>query len=113
MKKVIVTGGRDYDDFSMVQDVLDFLNPSVIIQGGCFGGADVLAAEYAKQEKIECITYKAKWNKHGKKAGPIRNEEMVKDNPDAIVVAFPGGRGTENCVKWAKACGNIVLRVEE
>lgn len=109
--KIIITGGRDYDDKIMVQEVLDLLKPTMIVQGGAFG-ADQLARNYAEFYKIECITVSADWDTHGKAAGPIRNREMLKAYPDAVVVAFPGGRGTDNCVKTAVAMNMIVLRVE-
>jgi len=109
--KVIVTGGRDYSDANMVDDVLDLFKPTMIVQGGAFG-ADRLARMYAEFYKIECVTMSADWEKHGKAAGPIRNVEMLKAHPDAVVVAFPGGRGTANCVQYACEMNMIVLRVE-
>lgn len=107
---VIVTGGRDYRDQAMVDDVLNSFNISLLIQGGA-QGADQLALEYAKEKEIAYFTYEADWNKHGKAAGPIRNREMLLANLDAIVVAFPGGLGTENCIKQALQLNMIVFKV--
>lgn len=112
MKEVIVTGGRDYDDYIMVEEVLEFLQPDVIIQGGATG-ADGLARIWADENGVECFTFEADWEKHGKSAGPIRNKEMITQKSNAIVVAFPGGKGTENCVKTAVGLNRIVLRVEK
>ena len=44
-RPIIVTGGRDFSDHIMLADVLDFLNPDMIIQGGA-PGADDLARNY-------------------------------------------------------------------
>lgn len=113
MKKVVVTGGRYYSDSVMVFDVLDFLRPDILFQGGA-NGADLLAKEWAGDFDCEVVTVEANWDKHGKAAGPIRNGEMLdKAGSDAIVIAFPGGKGTENCIKQAKERNMIVLRVEE
>jgi len=109
---VIVTGGRDYEDYAMVADVLDLFDADLIIQGGA-AGADRMARDYAYQNNIICETVKADWNKHGKAAGPIRNLEMLKKYPNAVVVAFPGGKGTENCVKQAASLNMIVLTVHK
>lgn len=109
-KFVIVTGGRDYADHSMITDVLNFLSPHTVIQGGA-SGADKLADEWAS-EFAQSITFKADWNKHGKAAGPIRNAQMLDAYPHAVVVAFKGGDGTEGCIKLAKQRNMIVLRVE-
>jgi len=111
MKTIIVTGGRDYDDFNMVQDVLDLFKPTLIVQGGA-NGADTLARHYADSEKVKCITYEADWTKHGKAAGPIRNRLMLMEYPNAVVIAFPGGAGTANCVKQAISRNMIVLEVK-
>lgn len=113
MKTVIVTGGRDYDDFAMVADVLEALSPERIVQGGALG-ADQNARRWAEASGVECVTVEADWDKHGKAAGPIRNREMLERfRGDSLLVAFPGGKGTENCVKTAVALNYVVLRVEK
>jgi predicted Rossmann-fold nucleotide-binding protein len=111
MKTIIVTGGRNYQDFAKIGRVFDFLGPHLLVEGGALG-ADRLAREWAEYNYIDVITFYADWDSHGKAAGPIRNRKMLEEHPDAIVVAFPGGKGTENCVKQAKELGRVVLRVE-
>jgi hypothetical protein len=109
---VIVTGGRDFQDERLVFLVLEYLNPEKVIQGGA-AGADALARAWAaKLGGVPCETFEADWATHGKAAGPIRNREMLFRYPYAVVVAFPGGRGTEDCVKQARERNHIVLRVE-
>lgn len=107
---IIVTGGRDYADAAMVSDVLETLKPDLVVQGGA-SGADTLAHEWAN-EYSQSLTFKADWKSFGKLAGPMRNAAMLDAYPDAIVVAFPGGKGTESCVELAKKRNMIVLRVE-
>ena len=96
----------------MLQDVLKILKPSLIVQGGA-KGADELARLYAEHYLVNYKTFEADWCLHGKAAGPIRNKEMLLAHSDAVVVAFPGGKGTENCVKTAVELNMIVLRVEK
>ena len=112
MKTVIVTGGRDYDDWAMLQEVLNFINPDVVVQGGAWG-ADQMAVDWAEYNKKEFLTFNADRNKHGRAAGPIRNKEMLQANPKAVVVAFPGGAGTANCVRTAVELNMIVLQVHK
>lgn len=112
MTDIIVTGGRDYSDWNTLQDVFDILEPFRIIQGGA-SGADRMAKEYGEFNNIPVVQVDADWNTHGKAAGPIRNREMLERYPAAIVIAFPGGKGTENCVKTAVGMNRIVLRVEK
>lgn len=115
--KVVVTGGRDKNDYNshrMVRAVLDTLSHTTEVHvGDCSTGIDKIATDYCERNDMLGAIHQADWDRHGKAAGPIRNREMLEDaGKDAIVIAFPGGRGTENCVKQAKELGMIVLRVE-
>ena len=111
MKKVIITGGRDYGDLGMVREVLDFINPDLVIHGGCTG-ADDMANEWAIELDVNRVCYPYLYE-YGKAGGPIRNKRMCEEHPDAIVIAFPGGKGTESCVREAVKLNRIVLRVEK
>ena len=109
--KIIVTGGRDFLDKQFIYKTLESLHPTYIIHGGATG-ADSLAGDFAKEKNIiECV-YKANWNLHGKKAGPIRNKEMCHENQDATLVAFPGGKGTANCIQEATCIGMNIIKVK-
>ena len=109
--RIIVTGGRHYSDFSLVEKILAALKPEFVIQGGATG-ADALAKRWANENNVPFKTYDADWDRYGNSAGPIRNAQMCQENQDAWVVAFPGKKGTRNCVSCAKVLGMTVLRVE-
>lgn len=105
--RVIVTGGRDYADREMVRLALDYVlervAPLAVIQGGA-SGADELARRWSwGLEDVSLITVPANWNKHGKAAGPIRNRTMLEQCDPDMVIAFPGGRGTANMIRIARA----------
>lgn len=102
--KVVVTGGRNYDDRETLYRELDKLAASYVVQGSA-SGADYLAKQYAAERKLPCVTVRADWQIHGRAAGPIRNCLMLKAHVDATVVAFPGNAGTANCVRQARALG--------
>lgn len=84
---------------------------TTLIHGGA-PGADALAATWAIEHDITCSTYVADWFKHGRAAGPIRNEAMLIEGRPDCVVAFPGGRGTADMVRRAKAAGVRVIEVQ-
>ena len=124
-KKVIVTGGRNYSDKDKVYKTLDDLAPTLVIHGGATG-VDEFAHQWAYERGVEYKQYRAEWknfdkpclvktNKYGKKynalAGPNRNTKMLEENQDALVVAFPGGRGTMDCVTKAKKLGMKVMEI--
>ena len=104
MTKILVCGGRDYHDDSLMEQVLDQIQPGEIIHGGA-RGADRLAGEYARQRGIPCREYPAQWNRYGKSAGYRRNEQMLREGHPDLVVAFPGGRGTAHMINTAREQG--------
>lgn len=110
-KRVLVCGGRDFDDYAFVASVLDFYDPDTVIHGAA-RGADSLAHRWAQNRCVPVESYPANWHRDGKAAGPIRNVKMLAEGKPDVVIAFPGGKGTEHMVKIAKAKGIQVLRHE-
>ncbi len=88
--KVIVAGSRTIRNYQLVSTCIEessFL-PSVIIQGGA-AGVDRCAARWAREHNVECVTVKANWLLLGRKAGPIRNQDMA-GRGDALVLIWDG-----------------------
>lgn len=109
--RIIVCGGRDYDDAETVTAVIMALHPDVVtIVHGDAPGADSLARMVGTGLGFEVEHHPADWKRHGKAAGPIRNQQMLDAGAD-LVIAFPGGRGTADMVKRAKGAGVPVLEV--
>lgn len=110
--RLVVTGGRDYTDRATVFAALDALRPTEIAHGGA-SGADSLAGEWAKARGVPCTVFKADWDNDGRfAAGPIRNRRMLDEFRPELVVAFPGGNGTADCVKAALERRIRVRRVD-
>lgn len=113
--RVLVCGGRDYDDRERVFAVLDKLDKerdiSAVIDGGATG-ADLFGFAWAcSLDKIR-HTFKADWATHGKKAGPLRNQRMLDEGKPDVVVVFPGGKGTADMRARAEKAGVPVLVVD-
>lgn len=117
MTRIVVCGGRDLKDYRLVAETLWWLtlyiSEPVICTGACPTGADALAERWAHAMRYPVRRYHADWEKHGKAAGPIRNEEMAADNAGGRLVAFPGGRGTADMVQRAEKHGMKIRKVEE
>lgn len=110
--RVLVTGGRGYDNKRRLDRVLDLIGPSEIAEGGAFG-ADSLSRMWAHERGVPCRTYRADWKKYGRGAGPIRNRFMHADFKPQAVVAFEGGAGTADMIKVARAAGTPVFVIQE
>lgn len=109
--KVLVCGGRNFKNFSGLSKVMSNLEPyPTILVHGDARGADQMAGQWARNNGIEERRYPAKWKVHGKAAGFVRNAEMLQtENPD-LVIAFPGGKGTQNMIDLAKKKGYKVRK---
>lgn len=105
---VLVCGGREYADWRHVSDALWALHHdtriSLLIHGAA-RGADELARRWAHLSGVSQLSFPADWKAHGKAAGPIRNRRMLEEGKPDIVIAFPGGRGTADMVRQARAAG--------
>lgn len=111
--RVLVCGGRDYGDYRRVCAVLDAIHAETPILGIIHGnarGADLLAHSWALGRRVGGWACPANWSRDGKRAGPLRNQRMLGHSPD-LVVAFPGGRGTADMVKCARAAGVRVMEI--
>jgi hypothetical protein len=85
--------------------------PDVVIHGDT-AGADRIAGEIADTHGIDVWKFPANWARYGKSAGPRRNHQMLVEGRPTHVLAFPGGRGTENMCKQASKAGLLVRRIE-
>lgn len=103
--RILVCGSRDYADVDAVFRALDKAHAhapiTVIVHGDC-SGADQLADQWAKKNSVSCWRFPAQWS-DGPSAGPARNARMlIEANPQGVI-AFPGGTGTANMIKLARA----------
>jgi hypothetical protein len=121
--RVLVCGGRAYQDRARVKAVLDVIHicrPIDVIIHGDATGADTLAKEWAEANGIIPIPCPADWDdidatpslirfKNGKPynalAGFTRNQKMLDLHKPDLVVGFPGGTGTGDMMARAKRAG--------
>lgn len=112
MERVLVCGGRGYDDIAEMYAALDALGRGVeTVISGMARGADTLAARWARERGKTLLAFPADWTAHGKAAGPIRNTKMLVEGRPTLVVAFPGGPGTADMLKQAKAARVPTLEI--
>lgn len=108
---VIIAGGRDFNDYDLLEekckDVLRLYMAyrNVTIISGDATGADTLGERFAKEYRLKSLIFPAEWQKYGRAAGPIRNQEMA-NLADAVIAFWDGkSRGTKNMIDLAQAKG--------
>lgn len=106
--KILVCGGREYDDWPRLKEKLDELHlekgVSEVIHGSA-QGADRLAGVWARWNNIPERPYPANWKQYGKRAGYVRNSQMLEEGKPDVVVVFKGGSGTEMMYELSKKAG--------
>lgn len=106
--RLLICGGRDFKDVDFMVEHLESLHrarPVSTVIVGRARGADSIGEAWAEERGIPVDTYPAQWNKHGRRAGPIRNQQMLDEGKPDLVMAFPGGTGTAHMVKIAELAG--------
>ena len=111
--KVIVAGGRDFENYEYMLEKLDelFLKSSIFksqkikIISGMAKGTDTLAVRYADERKLTKIMFPANWKEHPRMAGILRNEDML--TIATHLVAFWNGfsSGTKHMIEIARKKG--------
>lgn len=128
--RVVVFGGRDFNDQSMLESALDDFHRdcgiAVLIEGEA-RGADLRAKTWAKKRGAPVEEYPAPWDdithpdarvmtrRDGKKydanAGPRRNQQMIDEGRPDCGIAFPGGVGTANMRDKCELAGVPVFEI--
>lgn len=104
--RVLFCGSRTWDDELKITQAFVRYHPEVVIHGDA-QGADRLAGAEARRRGIPIEAYPADWEKHGRAAGPIRNQQMLDEGKPDLVVAFHlyNSRGTADMIRRARSAG--------
>lgn len=123
--RVLVCGSRTWSTYGFQAAVLSgvdtYLNGAVIIHGAA-SGADRYADKWAKENgKVvgeNLLPFPADWDAFGKRAGYIRNQQMLDDGRPGVVLAFVDkplaeSKGTKMMVDIASTAGVPCYVVEK
>jgi hypothetical protein len=112
--KLLICGDRWWKDKELIKKYIEYFKPTVLIEGEA-RGADTLARMVAEELGIPIEKYPADWNTHGKKAGPIRNRQMLKEGKPDMVIGFhddlENSKGTKDMLKISTKAGISVMHV--
>lgn len=106
--RVIIAGGRAFDDYDLLCSKCDTVlseQSDIEIVSGTARGADTLGERYANERGYRIKQFPADWNKYGKRAGYLRNEQMAL-YADALIAFWDGeSKGTKHMIELAKKHG--------
>ena len=101
--KVIIAGSRTIIQYDKVKEAIlnSKYNISEVVSGTAIG-VDRYGERFALLNNIPIKKFPANWDKYGKKAGIIRNEEMAK-YADALIAVWNGtSSGTKHMIYIAE-----------
>lgn len=115
--RILVCGSRHWGNYNRIRAVISLLHNeqgiACVIHGCCPTGADMIADNVAITLGIPTKRYPADWKKHGKAAGPLRNQQMLDEGKPDLVLAFTNtpetSRGTKDMTTRAKKA-NLEVR---
>jgi hypothetical protein len=113
--KLAVVGSRNFNDYDLLKSKLDIIHkkrPITLIVSGRAKGADSLSERWSKENNIETLIFIPEWDKYGKRAGFLRNEDIIK-NSDAVVAFWDQiSKGTQHSISLAKKYNKPCLIVK-
>jgi SLOG family YspA-like protein len=114
--RVLVCGSRRWHDRDRIASRLADLPPSddTMVVHGAAQGADRIAEQEAQKLGLFVEAHPADWEQHGKRAGILRNIEMLDSGIDHVI-AFHDGRstGTQHTIDEARRRGISVEVIEK
>lgn len=111
--RVIIAGSRDFNNYELLEKhlnkfVKEHPNNKITIISGAARGTDQLGERYAREKCILLKRFPANWEQFGKRAGYIRNIQMLDyidaSTCDSYVFTFWDGKskGTKQMIDSAK-----------
>lgn len=105
--RLLVCGGRHFDDAALVEYELGRLHQSAPITVIVHGGATKLGAAaetWARRHEIHVVRYPANFSL-GRRGDGARDSFMLEDGRPEMLLVFPGGRRTADLLRRARAFG--------
>ncbi|MGY4304577.1 cytochrome c peroxidase [Bradyrhizobium sp. USDA 4369] len=100
-----IVGSRHFPNRALVVSFVSSLPCGTCVVSGGAQGVDTWAIEAARSLGLPTLIIQADWERHGRKAGPLRNAELVR-KVDEIAAFWDGrSRGTLNTVMLALQAG--------
>lgn len=111
--KAAIVGSRTFDNYEILKQFIQSKSAEnnllidTIVSGGA-RGADTLGERFAEENNLNKLIFYADWGKYGKRAGFIRNVDIIK-NCDVCFAFWDGvSHGTKHdielCAQYNKPC---------
>lgn len=111
-ERVAIVGSRRWPDpavvRSAVRSFVDALPAGTVVVSGGAAGVDTWAEQAARRRGLAVVVIRADWRRLGRRAGYVRNAEVV-ERSDRVVAFWDGvSPGTGHTVRIARRRGRSV-----
>ncbi len=116
--RLIIAGSRNTENAgnklerAIKEHLIDSTKVECIISGGS-GTVDFAAEALARKWQVPMLTVNARWDKLGRAAGPIRNQQMAKLGTILLVIHDGKSPGTKSMIDCATRENLNILTYEE
>jgi hypothetical protein len=108
---VAIVGSRNWPWPAPIKEFVNGLDSEdVVVSGGAYG-VDTIAENAAKDRGLETLIFLPDWEKHGKPAGFIRNQEIIEHSDKLVAFQYKNSKGTQHSINLAKKKGIPVTLV--
>lgn len=101
--KVAIIGSRSFNNYALLNETLEPIKPQITqVISGAAKGADSMGEQWASDNQIDTNIFPANWSLYGKRAGFVRNEDIIK-NCDLCIAFWDGkSKGTAHSISLCK-----------
>ena len=97
-----IVGSRNITEYELVKGILDNHKIDQIVSGGA-KGIDQLAERYSADHlSTTPMIFLPDWAQHGKRAGVMRNSDIIQHSTSVIAIWDGVSKGTLSSIKLAK-----------
>lgn len=120
MRRVLICGDRHWNNYDLILRCVrkaHATEPIDIIIEGEARGADVMGRQAAEELGILIAPFPAEWDRLGRAAGPIRNQQMLDEGKPTEVWCFHNNlresKGTADMFHRSLNAGLLVYAIRE
>lgn len=108
MARIAIVGSRDFPNLDQVREYIRTLPSDTVVVSGGARGVDRTAEGEATKLGLTVLSIRPDWDKYGKRAGFLRNEDIVRFAEKLVAFWDGKSKGTKHSIDLAKGYGMVV-----